>query len=234
MEYLSGLVLGFIGSLHCIGMCGPIAIALPRSADNKFLAFVQGLLYNVGRIITYFVLGLIFGTIGTAFRINGLQEALSIGLGVLILLTFFMPKKIKSGFLDMSIIKTVSTKFKKMFQSLFAVKLRLALFVIGLLNGLLPCGLVYVALAASMVMGGALESGFYMLLFGLGTIPLMLLAFLLRSVIPANIRLKLSGIVPVGVAIVAVLLILRGLSLGIPYISPVLPSSICSGQECCH
>ncbi|HOW32340.1 MAG TPA: sulfite exporter TauE/SafE family protein, partial [Bacteroidales bacterium] len=95
-----------------------------------------------------------------------------------------------------------------------------SLFLIGLLNGLLPCGLVYIAIAGSIGSGSALMGAIYMALFGLGTMPMLLAINLSGGFISTSLRKKINKLIPILVIIVGILFILRGLSLGIPYISP--------------
>lgn len=102
----------------------------------------------------------------------------------------------------------------------------------GLLNGLLPCGLVYVACAGATATGHPWSGARYMLVFGAGTVPLMLAISLSGRLVPSALRLKLRQAVPICILLVAALLILRGLSLGIPYLSPDLSSGP-GGSSCC-
>ncbi|MGZ4043606.1 MAG: sulfite exporter TauE/SafE family protein, partial [Bacteroidia bacterium] len=95
---VAAISLGLLGSFHCIGMCGPIALALPVHQATVFRKVVAILLYNSGRIITYSLLGLLFGIIGQGFAVFGLQQVLSVSLGTLILLSIILPKKFVSRF----------------------------------------------------------------------------------------------------------------------------------------
>lgn len=219
-------MLGMVGSLHCAGMCGPLALALPP-AGSSTLSYLGGrLAYNLGRIITYCVIGLIVGMIGRSLFLAGLQRWASIALGVLLIIGLLGSRKL-------ALWKPV-TLFVNQLKSGMGALLRqrsfFALAVLGLLNGLLPCGLVYVAATAATVAGGVLEGAQYMAAFGVGTVPMMLGISLSGNLVPISLRLKLSKAIPVAVFLLAALLILRGMSLGIPYISP----NLSAGGACCH
>ncbi len=103
---------------------------------------------------------------------------------------------------------------------MFAIRSFQSLFFIGMLNGLLPCGLVYMAIAGAIGTGGVAEGSLYMILFGLGTIPMLLSISLAGNIMSIAVRKRINKLIPVLVVIVGVLFILRGLSLGIPYLSP--------------
>lgn len=236
MELWTAFIIGLAGSLHCIGMCGPIAISLPMQEMSKFqLLFGRGL-YNFGRIITYALLGLLFGFIGSGFFVGGYQQILSIALGVLILLSLFLPSKYASYITGARLHEKISKRLKAAWQKLMSKNSISSMFLIGLLNGFLPCGLVYIALAGSISTGTALGGAFYMAVFGVGTFPVMLVMSLVGRILSFKMRLRLSKLLPVGVVILAVLFILRGMSLGIPYISPKIEKQN-SGQtvvDCGH
>lgn len=212
--------LGFLGSFHCVGMCGPIALALPLDRSSKLKTLIGSLLYNFGRMLTYSLLGLLFGLIGQGFFIAGYQNILSISLGILILvLLLFNTKQFK-------FISQLQTKFsflgkiKSGIINLFGRKSNSALFLIGLLNGLLPCGLVYIGIAGAIATGDALYGSLFMFFFGFGTLPAMLFINMISGSLSLAGRNKIKRFVPFAVGIMAVLLIVRGLNLGIPMISP--------------
>jgi sulfite exporter TauE/SafE len=236
MELWTAFIIGFAGSLHCIGMCGPIAIALPLRDESKYRLLLGRVLYNTGRIFTYALLGMIFGFIGSGFFIGGYQQLLSIALGVLMLLTLFLPSKYASYITGAKLHEKMTAKIKGLWRKLMQKNSIGSMFLIGLLNGFLPCGLVYIAIAGSVSTGTALGGAFYMAVFGLGTFPVMLAMSLVGQILSFKLKLKLRKLLPVGVAVLAVLFILRGMSLGIPYISPKIEKQE-SGQttvDCCH
>ena len=172
MEFLiAAISLGFLGSFHCIGMCGPIAMALPLGRETKFKRVVGGVVYNLGRVFTYGVFGLLFGLLGKGFVIGGYQQILSISLGVFILLGLLLPSRATSFLGLTKVILPIVTKVKSLLGNLFKQKSYSSLFSIGVLNGLLPCGLVYTALAVAATSGDVFRSTLTMLAFGLGTMP---------------------------------------------------------------
>ena len=227
MELWTAFILGLVGSLHCAGMCGPLALALPVTG-NSGVSFATGrLAYNLGRVITYCLLGVVFGLVGKTLLLAGVQRWVSIALGVALLGGLFASRKL-------SLIKPVTALvgFLKIKMSrLLRRRSFLALAILGLLNGLLPCGLVYVAGAGATMSASILDGVFYMAAFGFGTIPMMLAISLSGKLVPFSLRLKLQKAIPFSVFILATLLILRGMALGIPYLSPNLSPGHAS---CCH
>ena len=218
MEIWTAFILGLVGSLHCAGMCGPLALALPP-AGNSTLGYVGGrVAYNLGRIITYCAMGLAGGVVGKSLVLAGVQRWMSIALGVLLITGLMASRKL-------ALAKPVTLlvgQLKAAMGSLLKQRSFLALGVLGLLNGLLPCGLVYVAATGATATGGVLEGAEYMAAFGIGTVPMMLAISLSGKLVPVTLRLKLQKAIPVSVFLLGALLILRGMSLGIPYISPDL------------
>ena len=237
MELWTALILGLAGSLHCIGMCGPIAIALPVQDIPKFNLLTGRVFYNIGRILTYSILGLIFGFIGQSFYIGGYQQIVSIVLGILILLAVFLPGKYAVYITGAGLYAKMSGKMKKWWQYFMGRKSVGSMFVIGILNGFLPCGLVYIAIAGSISAGTPLGGALYMAVFGLGTFPVMLAMSLVGKIITFKMKAKMRKLLPVGAVLLAALFILRGLSLGIPYVSPKMERKA-SGEAqvsgCCH
>ena len=226
-------VMGLAGSLHCIGMCGPLALSLPVSHDSNFSRISGGLIYNSGRILSYTSMGLIFGSFGNLIIAAKWQSSLSIGLGIMILLYLLFPKK----YFHFSTATAVAKPFMllrrqlgKLFQS---KKLGSSLFI-GILNGFLPCGLVYLALTSSIISASPVNGGMFMLFFGLGTFPMMYATVLMGNYLNQSLRQKIHKAVPALLFIMAVLLILRGMNLGIPFISPESSSAHPQGTIECH
>lgn len=214
------LSLGFLGSFHCIGMCGPIAMALPLNRSSKIKMVAGGAVYNLGRVFTYALIGLVFGLIGQGLFIAGYQNFLTLTLGIIILLSVFLSLKWFSGvkrfFMRYSFINNVKSGIIRLFsKSSFT-----GLFLIGLLNGFLPCGLVYLGITGSIATGSALNGALFMAFFGLGTLPAMLFVNIVSGSISMQFRNQVRKLVPVVVGCMGALLILRGLNLGIPMISP--------------
>jgi sulfite exporter TauE/SafE len=226
MDYGTAFFLGLVGSLHCAGMCGPLALALP-AARAQGPSFVAGrLAYNLGRVLTYCALGLVFGLAGRTLLLAGLQRSLSIGLGILLLAGLVASRRIGLAAPVSRLVGFLKTRM----SGLLHRRSLPALAALGLLNGFLPCGLVYVACAGAAATSGILAGALYMAAFGAGTVPMMLAIGLSQRLVPPAWRLKLARAVPVSVCLLGALLILRGMSLGIPYVSPQLgphPSSCC-------
>lgn len=227
MEVFAGFILGFFGSLHCLGMCGPIALAIPHTNYGKLTLLTDNILYNTGRIVTYSFLGALAGTIGTGIKLAGFQETVSLVMGIILLLYIFIPKKAKTSFLKLPFIENISSFFNDLFQKFLVSPKKSSLFIIGILNGFLPCGLVYVALGTSLAgTADTLKGAAFMALFGIGTSPMMAFAYSVKNFITVELKRKLNRLIPVAIGVLAIILILRGLSLGIRYISPSLPDTI--------
>ncbi len=216
----SALVLGLMGSFHCAGMCGPIAIALPLHGNSIPQKIFGGTLYNLGRTLTYGVMGAIFGLLGQGVEMIGFQQKISIIMGAIMILSVIFPSLFRNQYnMEKSWFSLVG-KLKKSIGKLFSVRSFSSLFFIGLLNGLLPCGLVYMAIAGAIGTGEVVLGALYMVMFGLGTIPMMLSIAIAGNILSVAIRRKINRLIPVLVVVVGIFFILRGLSLGIPYLSP--------------
>ncbi len=220
MEIWTAFIIGFAGSLHCIGMCGPIAVALPVSGISRARHLAGRATYNLGRILTYSVLGLAAGLVGQTIRVSGYQQVLSIALGVVILLSVFLPGRFGAVLFGSRLHARLFEPIRRFWGRLFAQNSVKSMFVIGLLNGFLPCGLVYVALAGAATTGAPLPGALYMAVFGAGTFPAMLAVSLIGRLIGSGLRMKLRRLVPVGAVVLGLLFVMRGMSLGIPYVSP--------------
>ena len=226
MDYGIAIALGLVGSLHCAAMCGPLLFALPVPGGGAGRFIAGRIFYQAGRVITYCLLGVVAGFVGRSIFLAGFQRWLSIALGVAVVAGFFLSKKMAVSAPVVRLVAGLKTAMSAQLQRRNFSSLAL----LGMLNGLLPCGLVYVALAGAAA-GRSIGQGVgYMALFGLGTVPAMLAIGLSGRMLPLSLRQRLRGAIPVGVGLLAALLILRGLSLGIPYISPDLDSGTAS---CC-
>lgn len=215
---LTAFLLGLMGSLHCVGMCGPIALSLPLRGETIVQKIWGSTLWSTGRIVTYSLMGALFGLIGEGFKLLGYQQIISITMGILMILSVLLPalfKKFTFGYLI-----SVFDPIRRGMQRLFQEKNNKALFLIGLFNGLLPCGLVYLAIAGAIGSADLLTAIGYMVLFGLGTLPLLLVISLLGNIVSQAIRKQINRVIPLVVLLIGILFILRGLSLGIPYLSP--------------
>jgi uncharacterized protein len=222
MELLSALLIGFAGSFHCVGMCGPITVALPVTGKNTASFFIDRLFYNLARIFSYMLMGALFGMLGGRVTMAGLQQSLSIFLGVLILAAVLLPLKYRNILLGYPLIVNMVSRLKSAMGTLLKRKDKTSLLILGILNGFLPCGFVYIGIAGAAAAGDTIKGMLFMLLFGLGTLPAMLIVSFFGKVINNNIRRKLARTIPFLAALLALVFILRGLNLGIPYISPKL------------
>lgn len=216
----TGLMMGLIGSFHCAGMCGPIAIAIPLNNNSIFSKVAGSLLYNLGRTVTYMVMGLVFGFLGQGLKMGGFQQWVSVIMGTIMVTSVFFPSLYKSRFdFDKSAFSFVG-KLKAKLGLLFSKKTYGSLFAIGLLNGLLPCGLVYMAIAGAIATTNAVSGTIFMMLFGLGTIPMLFAFNMLGNALSGTLKKRMNKVIPYMIVIVGVLFILRGLDLGIHLLSP--------------
>lgn len=215
-------IMGLVGSFHCLGMCGPIAMALPMGNRNNSGRLSGGIIYNSGRIFTYSMLGLILGFAGDFLISPGIQSSVSIVFGALIVLYLILPSGTKK-ILKISPSQNLLVRLRKQLAKFLYIQNNRSLFGIGMLNGLLPCGMIYLALASSFLAGSPLKGSLFMSLFGLGTFPTMLGATFFGSFLNQHFRSKLRKLVPVFLFFMAALLIIRGMNLGIPYLSPSIP-----------
>jgi sulfite exporter TauE/SafE len=230
----SAFIFGLISSLHCIGMCGPIAMMLPVDRNNQTKKVTQILTYHLGRISAYGTIGLIFGLLGKGFFMAGMQQQLSIFVGISMIIIVLIPSKIFSEYNFSKPIFRLISKIKTILGSQFRNKSYQSLFIIGLLNGFLPCGMVYVALFGAIAMQSPGFGSLYMMLFGLGTIPLMSSVVYFNSFLSIPIRNKIQKAIPFVAFSIGVLFILRGLGLGIPYVSPNTINLFVQATPNCH
>ncbi|HMP74534.1 MAG TPA: sulfite exporter TauE/SafE family protein [Kiritimatiellia bacterium] len=235
----AALALGLVTGLHCVGMCGPLALALPVVGTTRTRYVLGRILYNLGRACTYAVMGAVIGLVGRSFALGGFQRWVSITFGALLLLGILL---MKTGLLNRIMealgLFTLFARVQGLWRRHFSDRGFTGLFVLGLINGLLPCGPVYVALAAAAATGHIHTAALFMFVFGLGTLPMMLTVSLAGKLIQMPMRRRLQKLVPISAAVVAILLIMRGLALGIPYLSPPLeattldaPPGACCGTQ---
>jgi sulfite exporter TauE/SafE len=210
MELWTGFTLGLLGSFHCIGMCGPIALSIPGQNSSKAAMLFRGIFYNSGRIFTYAILGFGLGILGMGATIAGYQNLLSIILGALIVI-FAIAPKIKFPGAISKIYQDFQSMISSSIGSLFKKRTLSSSFLIGLLNGFLPCGFVVTALAVALVTDTALHSSIYMALFGLGTLPIMLFMNMAPGFITPRMRSKLRPFSTYFAIIIGLLLIWRGI-----------------------
>jgi len=218
-------------------MCGPIALALPLNQGNWVSRVGGALLYNSGRILTYMLLGALFGFLGKGIQLAGFQLWASIIIGALMIVMVIFPLIFGSRISLTRIFGGYTNRLFSRFQKLFHTGSVSSFFTIGLLNGILPCGLVYVGVAGAVNTGEVINAMIYMALFGLGTVPVMFTITLIGNFLSHTVRTTINRITPYVVILLGVLFILRGLSLGIPYISPkaeALTPVVEKAHKCCH
>lgn len=230
----TALLLGIISSLHCVGMCGPIAMMLPVDRTNPSRKALQILVYHLGRLTAYGLLGLVFGLLGRGFYLAGMQQHLSITVGVLMIVVAVVPEKVLARYNFSKPVYKVIAAIKSHLGQQFKRKSVDALFTIGLLNGLLPCGMVYAALFGALAMPNLMSSMSYMFLYGLGTVPLLSAVVYTSQWISIPVRQRIQKLIPVVAVCIGLLFIVRGLGLGIPYVSPSTMHLYVQAQANCH
>ncbi|MCX8489832.1 MAG: sulfite exporter TauE/SafE family protein [Cyclobacteriaceae bacterium] len=166
----TALLIGLAGSLHCAGMCSPLVLAV--TAQNPFLK--SKIVYNIGRVLVYAGLGAFAGAVGSLIPFQEQQKGMSLLMGIVfLLLGFGILKSVRIPFLDKYGSRAVSL-FKHHFRNELARKGIATFLILGAMNGLLPCGLTYMALAYCFMLPSASEGFLFMLFFGLGTWPVMI------------------------------------------------------------
>ena len=221
IDYLTLFLIGFFGGFsHCIGMCGgfvatytfKIAENDPGHNDSRFSIFLPHLLYNSGRILTYTILGEIFGliggTLGFIFTFRSFQGGLQLFAGLVMMIMGFelsglIPNLAPDSFPGIHF-------FKRMVNLLFYKVNRNNIFVLGMVLGLIPCGLVYAVGAKAAVTQSVFGGFLTMLIFGLGTFPAMLLTGYVVNFISVKLRGRLYRFAAFLVILMGVLTILRG------------------------
>ena len=231
---LSAVILGLLGSLHCIGMCGPIAFMLPVDQGNSLKKIAQLSLYHLGRLLAYATIGLVFGLIGKGLYIFGLQQKLSVFIGILMIVVVLIPYRTFSKYNFSKPLYKILSKVKAGLAIQLKKKTADTFLTIGFLNGFLPCGLVYMALFGAIAMGNAFQGASYMILFGVGTIPLMTAVVYFGSFLKGGMRNNVRKLIPVFVISLGVLFVLRGLGIGIPFVSPEPVIDVVSSTIECH
>lgn len=230
----SALLFGFISSLHCVGMCGPIALMLPVDKDNAVKKWLQISTYQIGRVTAYTSLGVIFGFLGAGFFLAGFQQQLSIVVGVLMILIAVLPEKKLAQYNFSKPIYKIISNVKTQLGFQFKKKSYKSLFLIGLFNGYLPCGMVYVALFGAMAMNNVFLGSIYMTLFGVGTMPLLMVLVNFLKTTQFSFYSQFQKVIPILIICMGLLFVLRGFGLNIPYISPSIMHLHIQSEANCH
>lgn len=217
---ISALGLGFASGFHCIGMCGPIALSMGLTKKQATNYYLQNLTYQFGRIVTYAFLGAVLGIVGQGFEMAGFQQYLTVAVGILLIVMAIFSFGGKDFASKIPFLSHFLLKVKMNLGKLLQRADYRSRFATGILNGFLPCGMVYMALTASLASGGIWQGASFMALFGLGTLPFMFFVVLVGNLITTQFRAKILKFVPVMMIILGGLFVLRGLEVGIPYVSP--------------
>jgi sulfite exporter TauE/SafE len=230
MELWTAFLLGLVGSLHCAGMCGPLLLALARSQPAARRPTIGRMAYHFGRVSSYCVLGAMLGLLGHLVAPVGFQRWLSLTLGIALLAGLLLSSKMQFAMPMASWLGWLKNSMRGLLQS----NSLLSQAVMGALNGLLPCGLVYVAAAGATATAYPLSGAAYMALFGLGTWPMMLAIHFAGHRLPLPARFPIGSVTRAAVLLMAMLLLLRGLELGIPFLSPSLSATAHHEGGRCH
>lgn len=209
--------LGLFGSLHCLGMCGPLAFSLmPGTNNNNASAVFKATGYNLGRVFSYMVLGLLIGIFGGLFNFSGLQKPLTIGLGLFLIALFFFSMDLEKLLFKSALYQKLYSGYSRLLTSSFNSKIRNNAFAMGSLNGLIPCGLVYLALAGALSTGNPFSGAQFMFFFGMGTFPAMFLLLAGTSIMKLRSRLQFKKVFGVLQLFLGIFLIYRAIMIDIP------------------
>jgi hypothetical protein len=224
---IGAFLIGLFGSVHCIGMCGPLMISFTEKSGGK--AVGSFLLYHVGRLSVYALVGVFFGLISSSVRFFAVQQYLAIGLGILILVFFGVPN-IRNRFEGWYYQSLFYQKAKSKLVTYYGTSFRWL--AAGLLNGLLPCGLVYLAAAGALLSSGVGSAAVYMLVFGLGTLPALASLRMVRSFLPIFFK-RLSNLTTPIALVSGLILILRGVMMQSPDLNQLLRLQISNVVTAC-
>lgn len=229
---ITALLLGFGGSLHCLGMCGPLVMSLPFQTIDSSKKHTATFLYVFAKALGYGLIGIVFGTVGKAFLMMNWQQTLSVLTGLILLLITVLPY-LKEGVSKQFLF---GNKFKLLYQKIVEEPKLIHFFMFGLLNAFLPCGLVYTALAGATVTLSPFYGFAFMFLFGIGTSPALISIIIFKNKLNFTFRKYLKSTSYYFSLMMAVLLIMRGMNLGIPYLSPQIKTDSETKKEvikCC-
>ena len=220
LTFISAFLIGFLSGFHCLGMCGPIALSLPVHHLAPVKKFNSVFLYNFGRLLSYSILGFLFGWLGSRFFLAGYQRILSLTVGTILLfgaLGYYFPNL---KFIEFKFRFNFIQKIKNAISFMWNRRSLFSFLILGVLNGFLPCGMVYLATTGALLTENFYEGFVFMIFFGLGTFPLMIVLTYFGKLVSVQTRLYMTKLVPVFVMMMALLFIFRGMNLGIPYLSP--------------
>lgn len=213
----TAFTIGLFGSVHCVGMCGPIPMAKSTADASKKGIAGRLMLYNLGRTLTYVLLGFMVGALGFGAELAGWQSWISIGAGAFLLLAAIFSFNVEHYLMRLSAFGQWNIWLRGKIGKYFGSNTYASWFRTGFFNGMLPCGLVYAAVIGAVLTGGILESATYMLFFGLGTMPLMFFSVFAGKLSTNPWQRKLRKLYPIMLAVLGVLFILRGVNFVLPY-----------------
>lgn len=228
---ISGFILGMAGSLHCMGMCGPLSLVLPLQGLSSRSKLLSLLTYQFGRITTYALLGLAFGFFGRQLFHAGFQQTASLVIGSIIVLAgvlLVLGKYQRSDKWGMALVRKA---FDQLWIRAWNTQ---SFFLIGMVNGLLPCGMIFVALLAILSFPYAWDAPLFMIGFGFGTLPAMMIAAYAMAQLRPTGRRLMRQVVPYFMMLIGVWIFLRGLNLGIPFVSPEIPVHTGEALHCAN
>jgi len=232
MFFGAAFIMGLLGSLHCIGMCGPIAVAVPFRTRSSKMRFAAAALYNSGRVISYGVIGFLFGLLGYGLSLAGLQQWLSIAAGLVLIISFAVAYFGGGAQRLIANFNWFPLPLKNAMSSILRGNKLSFQVLLGMLNGLLPCGLVYMAVAGAIATGTSWNGALFMMYFGLGTTPAMFALPFAMNRFAGEGKIWLRKFVPAFLLVIGMLFVVRGLNLGIPYISPKISYEVSAGNGC--
>ncbi len=210
----TAFTVGLFGSLHCVGMCGPIAFIV--GGQKTEYRWLNAILYNAGRVVTYMLMGAVIGLIGKGLFMAGLQKWVSIIIGISLLAVAIFSVNIETKIVNIPFVSRLMTKLKSQLGVFLQKHSFNAYFAVGLLNGLLPCGLVYMGIAGAMSTSDITSSIAYMAMFGLGTFPMMVASTMVGNVASVPLRKMVKRVYPVLLILFAFLFLMRGLNFDLP------------------
>ncbi len=224
---IGAFLIGLFGSLHCVGMCSPLMLSFtPNRGRNAFYSFF---IYHFGRLVVYSVLGILFGIISSSVSFFAFQRYFSLILGIIIIAIFAFPR-VRNQFegwyyhskfyqvIKSSLVKQFGGKSKWLFS--------------GVLNGFLPCGLVYLAAAGAMMTHSVLDGVQYMLLFGLGTIPLLAVVKFGAGAFPKLLKSFNNLTTPIAL-IAGLMMVARGFLVSEPDVNQLIKAQIMNVVSAC-
>lgn len=215
--YFIALSLGFLGSLHCVGMCGPLALGASGKGTKRLVqSLISGIIYNAGKSVSYGIIGFAAGFAGNVILLAGIQKSISIISGILLIAIAVFAIQPDIWIEKFSVIKKWNALLNRHFHSAYQGSYPGRQLYLGMLNGLLPCGLVYIALAGAITLQHPLGSAGFMIMFGAGTMPALLMVILTGHGINLRFRQILQKIYPITATITGVYLIYRGVYSELP------------------